>query len=195
MGDHDYKQDDDPQEHFQYYYTSQTPTSPASKSNYLYINNTPIFTDVAIDDQTPSPDVAMPDVSEYGVAPADAYNDGWQAYRAGSEDTATTSFVDVDAPSSLTDGSYVIVPTSLHHTRTYSENSSGQGSDGPLFSVPGDPEPWIPGSAFAVDKDSMDRDDVEEEAQSCMPHDQQRVLTGLSSPGMYLVSSSMRDRD
>ena len=80
-----------------------------------------------------------------------------------------------------------MVPTPSHHTRTYSENSSGQGSEGPLFSVPGDPEPWTPGSAFAVDKEAMDRDIVEEEAQSSMPHDQHRVLAGLSSPGMYLT--------
>jgi hypothetical protein len=56
--------------------------------------------------------------------------------------------------------------TSCANMPSSSENSSGQGSEGPLFSVPGDPEPWTLGSAFAfaVDKEAMDREAVEENA-------------------------------
>jgi hypothetical protein len=190
MGDQDYNEEEDPQGRYQYLYDSSQPTLNAvPKSGYLFTN---YLQDLALHDQSQATDVVMQDFphSDVYVAPAEAYTDDWQSYRTVSNCTTATSFTHIPTPSATTDSSYVIVPTPSH-TRTYSENSSGQGSDGSLLSVPGDPEPWTPGSAFAVDREAMDREALEEEAQSPMLHDQDRILTGLSSPGTYTCSASI----
>jgi hypothetical protein len=197
--DKDNRQENEPRRQYQYYYnSSQQQPSQVPKSNYLYTNHTQTF-DLAVDDQAQEIDVVMPDFPhpDYYVAPAEAYNDGWQNYRVASVGTASTSIVNVTTPSATTDGghsSYVMVDS--HHSRTYSEHSnrtSAHDSDGPVYSVPGDPEPWTPGSAYAVDIEAM-----EDDAQiSSMPHDPKGVLVGLSSPGMSLQTNlvgSMTDR-
>jgi len=177
MGDQAYNEEEDSLRRYQFLYDfSQPQLNPVQKSDYLFTKHIPDF---ALHDQSQSIDVGMPD---FCVAPAEAYNDGWQSYGAASVGTPASSFAHIPTPSATTDSSYVMVPTPSH-IRTYSENSSGQGSDGAVFSVTGDPEPWTPGSAFAVDREAMDRDAVDEEAQSSMLHDQHGVLAGLSSPG------------
>jgi hypothetical protein len=191
------RQGDEPRRQY-YYSSSQQQHSRVPKSNYLYTNHTQTF-DLAVDDQAQKIDVVMPDFPhpDYYVAPAEGYNDGWQNYRVASVGTTGDSIINVNTPSATTDGehsSYVMVDS--HHSRTYSEHSnrtSAHDSDGPVYSVPGDPELWTPGSAYAVDTEA-----VEEDAQmSSMPHDPKGVLVGLSSPGMSLKTAlvrSMTDR-
>jgi hypothetical protein len=143
----------------------------------------------------------MPDFDhpDYYVAPAEAYNNGWQNYSASSVGRAGTSIVNVNTPGATTDGghsSYVVVPLPSQN-KTYSEHSnrtSVHDSDGAVYSIPEDPGDqvaWTSGSAFAVDTEAMDRDAMEEEAQSSMPHDQKGVLAGLYSPGTLIPSSSI----
>lgn len=172
--DHEYQEDGDTRQ-YQYLYNSQRHSAQVPKSNYLYTNQ---IQDFAIDDQSHSTDVVMQEfASEYHVASAETYNGGWH----NSVGTGA-SVNNVNTPGSTTDAgmsSYVVLEP--QRSRTYSENSSGQGSDGPLFSAVGDVEPWTHGSAFEVDREAM-----EEDAQVLpMPYDQHRALAGLSSPGMY----------
>jgi hypothetical protein len=100
--------------------------------------------------------------------------------KAGSVTTATTSFVHVGTPSAITDGG-----NSYQMVRSYSENSnetSGQGSNGSLYSVPDQAEYQFSVVAeFAVDVDKM-ADEALVDA-SLMPQDQKLLLNGMYSPG------------
>jgi hypothetical protein len=103
--------------------------------------------------------------------------------KAGSVTTATTSFVHVGTPSAITDGG-----NSYQMVRSYSENSnetSGQGSNGSLYSVPdqADQYQFSVGAEFAVDLDKM-ADEALVDA-SLMPQDQKLLLNGMYSPGRY----------
>jgi hypothetical protein len=100
--------------------------------------------------------------------------------KAGSVTTATTSYVHVGTPSAITDGG-----NSYQMVRSYSENSnetSGQGSNGSLYSVPDPAEYQFSIVAeFAVDVDQM-ADEALVDA-SLMPQDQKLLLNGMYSPG------------
>jgi hypothetical protein len=103
--------------------------------------------------------------------------------KAGSVTTATTSFVYVGTPSAITDGG-----NSYQMVRSYSENSnetSGQGSNGSLYSVPdqADQYQFSVGAEFAVDLDKM-ADEALVDA-SLIPQDQKLLLNGMYSPGGY----------
>jgi hypothetical protein len=198
----EYNQDYEDERQDSFYYGSGHPhPNQVPKSDYLFPNNTSAFRDLGIDEPSQVADVAMPDFthSDYYVAPAGACNNGWQNYGLSPAGTAGTSMANVNTPGATTDAghsSYVLVPMPSQ-SRTYSEHSnrtSFHDSEGPVYSVPGDPGdqvPWTSGSEFAVDTEAMERDAVEEEAQSSMPHDPKGVLAGLYSSGTLILPSSI----
>jgi hypothetical protein len=124
--------------------------------------------------------------AENDVLMQDVYNAdaafwlGVSENKAGSVATATTSFVHVRTPSAITDGG-----NSYQMVRSYSENSnetSGQGSNGSLYSVPDPAEYQFSVVAeFAVDVDKM-ADEALVDA-SLTPQDQKLLLNGMYSPG------------
>jgi hypothetical protein len=182
-----------------YYYDSGPPEAiQAPKSNYMY-THTQVFTSLAIDGQPQDTDIFMPDPPfDPGnclgrKAPAPAFEDDWnvnlqQNYMAASMGTGPGILnIDINTPSASIDGSgrmsSCVLMTSPQ-SGTYSEHSNGHDSDGPLYSVPGDPDPWTAGSAFPTDTEGMERGTIEEEVQSFMQHDPKGLLVGLSSPGI-----------
>jgi hypothetical protein len=139
-------------------------------------------------------DAYMEDVytySGYDGRPAGSY----ESYKHSSSDyTHTTSFHNVKAPVPTIDGSFSSYEMVSPQSRRYSDNSnrtSGQASDGLSYSAPGDPEPWIHGSEYAVDKEAMQEDDP----ISSMPHLPQEVLVGLLNPGMSMLNCSREVND
>jgi hypothetical protein len=133
--------------------------------------------------QNAGEDILMQDIYN----PDAALNELWLGTsgdnKAGSVTTATTSFVHVGTPSAITDGS-----NSYQMVRSYSENSnetSGQGSNGSLYSIP-DPTDQYQFSVvaeFAVDLDKM-ADDALADA-TLIPQDHKLLLNGMYSPGGY----------
>jgi hypothetical protein len=123
-------------------------------------------------------DVPMLDTYNPDAALNGYWMDTCGGNKAGSVTTATTSFVHVGTPSAITDGG-----NSYQMVRSYSENSnetSGQGSNGSLYSVP-DEYQYSVVAEFAVDRDKV-ADEAFVDA-SPMPQDQKFLLNGISSPG------------
>jgi hypothetical protein len=182
-----------------YYYNSVQPEAiQVPNSNYIY-PRTQLFTPLAIDGQTQNTDIFMLDPSiDPGdclgrTAPAPAFEDDWtwnlqQNCIAASVSTGPSIMnININTPSTSIDGSgrigsYALVTSP--QSGTYSEHSNSHESDGPLYSVPGDPEPWSAGSGFPTDTEGMERGAIEEEVQSYMQHDPKELLVGLSTPGI-----------
>jgi hypothetical protein len=201
--EYEYQEEYKPQDQNQYeafYYNSAAPPEAMQlpKSNYMY-THTQVFTSLAIDGQPQDANIFMPDPpfdpGNYRgrKGPATAFEDDWhvnlqQNYMAASVSTDSTILNNnINTPSVSIDGSgrfSSCVMTTSPQSGTYSEHSNGHDSDGPLYSVPGDPDPWTAGSAFPADTEGMGRGSMEEEVQSFMQHDPKGLLVGLSSPGI-----------
>lgn len=200
--DQEYNQDNEDQRQYSCYFdSSQAYPNQIPKSNPVFSSNTQTFGELCIDDPSQVTDVAMPDVisTDYYVAPVASYNAGWQTYGSSSAGTAGNSIFNINTPGAATDGglsSYVMV-SSPSQNRTYSEHSnrtSFHDSDGAVYSIPEDPVDQVPltsDSACAVDTEAINRDAIDEEAQSSMPHDQEGVLVDLYSPGRSMLSLSI----
>jgi hypothetical protein len=158
-------------------YDSRQPQPPPTPSDFAFDQ---VFEQQeALTYQYVEGDVLMQDVYNAGAA----FWLGVSENKAGSVATATTSFVNVRTPSAITDGG-----NSYEMVRSYSENSnetSGQGSNGSLYSIPdqADQYQFSVGAEFAVDLDKM-ADEAPVDA-SLMPQDQKLLLNGMYSPGGY----------
>ncbi len=202
----EYKPQDQNQYEAFYYHHAPPEAMQLPKSNYTY-THTQVFTSLAIGGQPQDADILMSDPPfdprNYMVrkGPEPVFEDDWsmnlqQDYMAASVSTgASTLNNNSNTPSASIDGSgrvssYVMMTSP--QSGTYSEHSNGHDSDGPLYSVPGDPDPWTAGSAFPTDTEGIRRSSMEEEVQSFMRHDQQGVLVGigLSSPGISPFSDT-----